>query len=416
VSLWEVLLKRDYQVSLKVLHILDHSLPYLSGYSYRTNYVLTHQKQLGIDPVALTSPKHKRMNGRQEVFNGITYYRCWNPTRLLADFPFVRESEQIRHVRHEIGAIFREEKPDIIHAHSPSLNGVPAIWAARRFDIPVVYELRAFWEDAAVDHGTFPEGSFKYWLSRTVETWLLKHVSAVTTLGRAMQQEIVRRGVPMERVHVCPNGVDLERFNPRTRDNVLARALGLEGKTVFGFIGSFYHYEGLDLLLQAMVRVVEQVPDVRLLLVGDGWERQNLEELKKSLGLGEHVVFVGRVSHDDVPTYYALMDVLVYPRRRMRLTEMVTPLKPLEAMAMGRVVLGSDVGGIRELVRHGETGFLFPADDLHGLTAQCVRLAGYRAMRERIGARGREFVAGERDWRKIVVVYRGVYEQLLGQR
>lgn len=404
-------------MSLKILHILDHSLPYLSGYSYRTDYILRHQQKLDIVPVAVTSPKHESMNGRIEVVNGITYYRCGKPNGTVGGFvqryPFLRESQQVRQVRDQIAEIITREKPDVLHAHSPSLNGIPALLAARKANIPVVYELRAFWEDAAVDHGTFPQGSFKYRLSRRIETWLLKRVAAVTTLGGAMKQEIVSRGIPAARVYICPNGVDTEKFRPAAKDGRLLDSLGLKGKVILGFIGSFYHYEGLDLILQAMGEVVAKVPQARLVLVGDGRERENLEALVESLGISQYVVFTGRVPHDEVRSYYALMDLLVYPRRRMRLTDLVTPLKPLEAMAMERAVLASDVGGIRELVKEGDTGFLFPAEDVTELTHLCVRLAQDPTARELVARRGRAFVLRERNWPGIVRTHRMIYDRLL---
>src|SRR5690606_16260492 len=171
------------------------------------------------------------------------------------------------------------------------------------------------------------------------------------TICEGLRSELAGRGVDDSRITVIPNGVDVERFGTaRERDATLAASLGVEGCAVLGFVGSFYHYEGLHLLIEAMPQVLAQRPDVRVLLVGGGFQDEALRAQVRSLGLMDKVRFTGRVPHDEVDRYYDLIDVLVYPRLSMRLTELVTPLKPLEAMAQGRLVLGSDVGGHREMM------------------------------------------------------------------
>jgi PEP-CTERM/exosortase A-associated glycosyltransferase len=224
----------------------------------------------------------------------------------------------------------------------------------------MVYEVRGFWEDAAVDHGTTREGSVRYRLSRRLETFAMRRADAVTTICEGLKHDIVSRGIPAGKVTVVPNAVDTEGFFIGGRpDETLKRALGLEGAPVIGFIGSFYAYEGLALLLDALPHMLERRPALRVLLVGGGPQESALKAQAASLGVSGQVVFVGRVPHAEVNRYYDLVDVLCYPRLPMRLTELVTPLKPLEAMAKGKVILASDVGGHRELIEEGENGFLF---------------------------------------------------------
>ena len=167
-------------MTIRVLHILDHSLPYFSGYSFRSNDILTHQRAFGIEPSALTSPKHELGTESDDDINGVRYYRCrFSDSKVpnsLTTVPFVREQLQMSLMQHSIESLLSQSHIDIVHAHSPSLNGIPALKAANRFGIPIVYELRAFWEDAAVDHGTFTQNSIKYKISSRVESWLLKRV------------------------------------------------------------------------------------------------------------------------------------------------------------------------------------------------------------------------------------------------
>jgi len=196
-------------------------------------------------------------------------------------------------------------------------------------------------------------------------------------------------------------------------DPQLQSRLGLAGKTVLGFIGSFYAYEGLTLLLEAMPAVLEEMPDVRIVLVGGGPQEHRLRERVDELGLNEVVIFTGRVPHDTVQAYYNLIDVFVYPRLPMRLTDLVTPLKPLEAMAQGRLVLASDVGGHRELIGPGVNGELFVAGDVLGLTTAIQSLLRNRDRWHSLREGGRHFVESERTWPQSVARYDSVYAGVL---
>jgi len=187
----------------------------------------------------------------------------------------------------------------------------------------------------------------------------------------------------------------------------------LKGKEVIGFIGSFYRYEGLDLLIDAFAHISATMPDSVLLLVGGGEMEKELEEKVKKLSLNEKVIFPGRIPHNRIPGVYALMDVLVYPRYSMRLTELVTPLKPLEAMAMGKALVASDVGGHRELIRNNETGLLFPAGNKFALAESIGSLVKDHACRETIEKQGMEWVRETHTWDKTTSVYAEVYAKAL---
>ena len=227
---------------------------------------------------------------------------------------------------------------------------------------------------------------------------------------------MIARGIPADKVTVIPNAVDIEGFAAGAApDPELQRRLGLEGALVLGFIGSFYAYEGLAVLLRALRQMLATNGRARLLLVGGGPQEAQLKALAAELGLADKVVFAGRVPHQDVPRYYDLIDVLVYPRLSMRLTELVTPLKPLEAMAQGRLVAASDVGGHRELIRNGETGVLFAPGDPAALAAAVGKLLGSPERWPQIKAAARQFVERERTWPLSVARYEDVYARILQQ-
>ena len=307
----------------------------------------------------------------------------------------------------------RRLRPHIIHVHSPVLNAIPALRVGRKLGIPVAYEVRAFWEDAAVDHGTTTEGSLRYRLTRGLETWAMRRASHVFTICEGLRGDIAARGIASNKITVIPNAVDIKAFaQGSTVDGVLKAGLGLKGALVLGFIGSFYAYEGLDLLLDALPALLVRRPSIRVLLVGGGPQQDALKIQVQSLGLQDKVVFAGRVPHADIPRYYDLIDVLTYPRRSMRLTELVTPLKPLEAMALGRLLVASDVGGHRELIRHAETGILFRAGSAKALTAALETLLDSRETWPGLRCAARKFVEAERHWVGSALHYRAVFDRL----
>jgi len=264
-----------------------------------------------------------------------------------------------------------------------------------------------------VDHGTTSEGSLRYRLTKRLETHALRQVDHVFTICEGLRKDIAARGIPAAKVTVIPNAVDIENFEPGgTPDAALKARLGLDGATVLGFIGSFYAYEGLDLLLAALPELLQHRPDLRVLLVGGGPQEAALKAQALQLNVADKVVFTGRVPHAEVQRYYDLVDVLTYPRHSMRLTELVTPLKPLEAMAQGRLLVASDVGGHQELIRHGETGMLFQAGSADALARAVLDLLAQRERWPVLRAAGRRFVETERTWRASAARYQPVFEGL----
>jgi len=398
-------------MTLRVLHVLDHSIPLHSGYTFRTLSILREQRRLGWDTHHLTSPKHAAPSGPEETVDGWHFHRT--PPATGSRLPGLAEVALMKQTQARLLAVAQQVRPHILHAHSPVLNAIPTLRVGRQLGIPVVYEVRAFWEDAAVDHGSTTEGSMRYRLTRRLETHALRQAQHVFTICEGLRGDIAARGVPAQRITVIPNAVDIEKFEPGgTPDEQLKAGLGLGGATVVGFIGSFYAYEGLDLLLQALPALLQGRPELRVLLVGGGPQDAALKAQAQSLGVADKVVFTGRVPHAEVQRYYDLVDVLAYPRHSMRLTELVTPLKPLEAMAQGRLLVASDVGGHKELIRHAETGWLFEAGSADALAAAIVQLLERRDQWPALRRAGREFVEKERHWAASVARYRPVFERL----
>ena len=399
---------------MKILHVFDHTLPLHSGYTFRSAAILRNQQKMGWETCHLSGPKQINCNVQEEDADGLHFYRTPKPTGLLARLPGADPFAVMRAIEKRLLGLARELRPDVIHAHSPVLDAVPAIRVGRKLDIPVVYEIRAFWEDAAVDHGSTKEDSLRYKLTRALETWAVKQADAVTVICEGLRSDLAARGIPPGKITVIPNAVDIDKFSVGGKpDAGLKMKLGLGTSRVLGFIGSFYAYEGLDQLIAALPLIIRQIPDVKVLLVGGGPQDTALKQQVMALDLKDRVVFTGRVPHGEVNRYYDLVDVLVYPRHPMRLTDLVTPLKPLEAMAQGRLMVASDVGGHKELIQDGQTGVLFRAGQVDDLAAKVVALLQDESGWDRMKQNGRRFVETERNWAASVARYRDVYGALV---
>ncbi|WP_108789835.1 TIGR04063 family PEP-CTERM/XrtA system glycosyltransferase [Erythrobacter sp. Alg231-14] len=404
----------------RILHVLDHSLPLHSGYTFRTRAILKAQEAAGLEVRGITSQRHNSeagwdgANGDKAVqeYDGLTFHRTTgNPSGPM----LVSELKEMGALSAAIQSLAKEWRPDIIHAHSPALNGGAAWRAAQALNIPFVYEIRAFWEDAAVGNQTGTQGSAKYRLTRSLETQVATRADALFTICNGLRDDLIARGIGEGKIGVMPNGVDLTMFGePVARDDALGVELGIEpGSPVVGYIGSFYDYEGVDDLIAAMPHLRKSHPGARLLLVGAGEMDAKWRAAAAALPEPDAVIFTGRVPHDQVERYYSLIDVLAYPRKHSRLTDLVTPLKPLEAMAQRRIVAASNVGGHRELIQDGETGFLFTPDDPLACAAALTGVFNARHEWEAIRDAGVNHVHARHNWATNIRRYLDVYHLLL---
>ncbi|HEX20385.1 MAG TPA: glycosyltransferase, exosortase A system-associated [Acidiferrobacteraceae bacterium] len=401
--------------SLKILHILDHSLPLHSGYTFRSQNIFRSQIKRGWQPIVVTSPKHesglKTDHAPDETLDGIPYYR--SGASHYSALPFVTERRLMHRLAARIEEIALKEKPDVLHAHSPVLTAFPALKVGKKLGLPVIYDIRAFWEDAAVDHGTYKEGSWKYRLTRYMETRACRQADQVAILCQGLKDDLINRGISKDKIHIVGNGVNIEDFNQNDPDLAFQKQWGLNNKKIIGFIGSFYRYEGLDILIEAFAKIAQQQTDAMLLLVGGGPVESELKKQIEKLGIGDRVVMPGRLPHQQVPGLYALCDVLVYARYANRLTELVTPLKPLEAMAMGKALIASNIGGHRTLITHDETGLLFEPENSDNLAKALDQVLTDDAYRLRLEQTGQAWVRENRTWDKTTAVYIELYDKAL---
>ena len=406
---------------MRILHVLDHSLPLHSGYTFRTRAIMKAQEARGWKVAGLTGVRQfVGQSGQsplalvpdEETAEGLRCFRT--PAPPPARSP-IREWREIAALRAQLEEVVGTFRPKLIHVHSPVLGALAAQPVAKRHGLPMIYEIRAFWEDAAVGNGTGREGSLRYRATRALETRACRKVDGVAVICEGLRADLIARGIRPDKIIVSPNGVDLDLFGtPPERDRALAARLGLDDAEVAGYVGSFYDYEGLDDLIAAMPALVAARPRARLLLVGGGPMEAALRAQAEASPVSERIAFVGRVPHGEVERYYSLLDILVYPRKAMRLTELVTPLKPLEAMAQCRLVAASSVGGHRELIEDGVTGTLFAPDSPPAIADALARMFADREGWGRRRAAARDFVERERNWSSNILRYLPAYQKLTG--
>jgi glycosyltransferase involved in cell wall biosynthesis len=403
------------EASSRILHIVTDALPTTSaGYTIRTQEIALAQRAAGMDPHVATRIGFPvtagAVDGRAAVsVDGVPYHRL---------LPWVMPGRMDRlyqvHLAHAARLTGRL-RPAVLHAASNYANAVIALALRDAFRLPVVYEVRGFWEDTWLSRHTGSADlrlSDRYRRTRALETYCMTEADLVVTLGEAMREEIIERGVPAERVVIVPNGVSELFLEPLPDDGGALRAsLGIgPGEFVVGLVSSLVAHEGIGTLLEAVRILGTRGVPARALIVGDGPERTSLQHQAAELGLD--AVFTGRVPSTRVRDYHAVLDVFVVPRTPDRVCQLVTPLKPIEAMASGLPVVMSDVRALAEIVADGKTGLLSPPLDAAGLADRLQELAARPELRATLGAAAREWVARDRTWAHNAGRYRTAYQRL----
>ena len=394
------------------MHIFDHSLPLHSGYTFRSYSIIKSQQDLGLNTCHVTSAKQGESQQDKETAEGLDFYRTPALSRWCANIPILNQLMTIIGLFNRLKQVITIEKPDVLHAHSPALNGIAALWAGKKFDLPVIYEVRGFWEDAAVDHGTCKEGDWRYRMGQKMETYVAKRCFALTVICEGIKKDLISRGIDQSKITIVGNAVNIESFERiKNKSDFMLNKLNVKGSYVIGFIGSFYQYEGIDDLLRGLALTKERGLNVKLLLVGGGQQLPVIQTLIDELQLHDDVILTGRIPHEDITDYYSVMDLTVLPRKSIRLTELVTPLKPLESMALGIPILASDIGGHRELITDDETGFLFKAEDAVAMADAIEAIKNDPDKVKRVVDNGRHYVETVKNWPNSVANYLGMYNK-----
>jgi len=397
------------------LFVVHNSLPYDgAGYALRTHAIAKQLQKSGIAPDIVTRPgypwdlqvhRNKPFVGKH-VLDGIVYRRLDDKEKTFkkgADEHYI--CTYAKALESEIDAYGYT----LLHAHSNYLNALAAIYAGSAKRIPVVYEMRGVWHitrttlDTAFEHG----GMYAY--ESQMEKAALYYADCVVVLSKAMEHLVKRWGVDETKIHLIPNAVDTARFVPIPKSEVLVQKYGLEDKCVIGFLGSLTGYEGLKELVESVNELVEEgYDDLVLMIVGDGREKESLEKLANV----KHTIFTGRVPYDEVDAYYSLFDICPFPRNNYEVCRYVPPMKVLEAMAMEKAVIVSNVAPLQEMVRDRKEGLVCKADSVESVKQAIVTLYKDRVLRESLGSAAREWVVQNRSWEENRVRYKALYDSL----
>jgi glycosyltransferase involved in cell wall biosynthesis len=397
-----------------ILHIVTDALPSTSaGYTVRTQEIAVAQRAASLDPHIVTRIGFPvtagKIDGRDLVtVDGVPYHRLL-PWIMPGRVDTIAETN-LRHA----ARLAAELQPAVLHAASNYSNALIALALRDATGIPVVYEVRGFWEDTWLSRHAATQdlrASDRYQCSRALETHCMQAADLVVTLGEAMREEIIGRGVAGDKIIIVPNGVSKEFLQPLPDAAQLKRDLGIEpGEYVVGLVSSLVAHEGIGTLLEAVKILGDRGVRTRALIVGDGPERGALQRQAATLGLD--AIFTGRVPMARVRDYHAVLDVFVVPRTRDRVCQLVTPLKPVEAMASGLPVVVSAVRALGEIVNDKVTGIQAPPQDAVALADTLQELLASPQFRKMLGDNAREWVARDRTWEHNAARYRDAYARL----
>lgn len=430
----KVKLPKSKQIKSKPSTILYHasqSLPHTtSGYAIRTHGLVSALNTHGIDvkvalrygyPIDRTDFIGDEVLTSHHVDN--VEYK-FNPTsndnQTILNYQEVYSFNNIEQYENRaIDSIIKqaiEIQPEIIHSASNFVVGMAGAKAAKALGIPSIYEIRGFWHLTQSTKREGYEGSDHFELSERLEIETAKESDYVFTITNALKDILIQNGVDANKISVLPNAVDIDKFERTKKNKKLEKGLGFDGKVVIGYIGSFVNYEGLDLLLEACSVLHKEIGDkFRLLLVGDGAMMNPLRQMARFLQIEDLITFTGRVNHDEVQDYYSLIDIAPLPRKGFRVCELVSPLKPFEAMGSGKVIITSKVKALAEIIEHEKTGLVFETDDSLDLAKKLKSVIIDEELRNFLGKNAREWVEKNHSWevvsKKVVDVYRVIMEE-----
>ncbi|MDG3581298.1 glycosyltransferase family 4 protein [Galbibacter pacificus] len=397
---------------MKILHILYQSLPQVSGSSIRSRDILMSQKEVGLDVFAITAP-FQEARSRSEIINGVKYYRARiNKKDSISDKtkPFLKRLIRVFYILSfykKIEKLITEEKPDVLHAHAVFICGLPTLILSRKYKIPMVYEVRSLWmlkKDNSV------KSQFFIFVEKqlfNLEKFIMNKADKVVVINENLKKVLIELGVASSKILVVNNAVNTTFIENLKRDFEVSKS---KKRLNFGYIGTLTPHEGIDLLIQAFSIFNKEHPNSSLHIYGSGLEENRIKQLCKS---HDFIFFNGRIDPNSVNVAFEGIDIIVNPRYKNRLTDSVTPLKPLEAMAYEKLFIGSDVGGIKELVNHNVNGFLFKSGDVYSLVdlMKCVSCLSDERLKS-IKMSALDYVIKEKSWLKNAERYKKIYEKL----
>ncbi len=399
--------------SYKILMFLHASLPHHSnGYATRSHAILTsmlYNSKYSVEGVTRSGyPLDvgiSEFNAFDDV-DGVRYSRLTSAH--YYDQPL---DEYMQIAANEIEKKLQEEKPSVVHSASAFYTAIPALIAARRLGIPFVYEVRGLWEITRAS--TIPgwRDSERFSLESALEASVAKEADQVIAITSGIKGELIKRGVDAEKISIIPNAINKEHFQPLIANEDLSIKIGLKNVPTIGYVGSIVWYEGLEDLLDALMILKNEGVAFNFLLIGDGSALPAIKEKVSGSSIENDVYILGRIPHEEVPDYYSLIDITPFPRKSLEVCEMVSPLKPFEAMAQEKAVIASNVGALQEIIQDKKTGLLFQKDNIEDLAVKLKSLLTDSVLRDTLSKVGKEWVLSNRDWSQMTIRFDKVYDK-----
>ena len=388
---------------MKVLHVLYQSLPNSAGSSIRSRDIVNNQLKMGLKPVIITSPFQQSFEkGKlKETNSDITYYRTFsNENEVVSEkktgfLTQIRKLFRIINFSLQVYKVVKKENIDVIHAHAMFFCAFAAQFAGCLLNKPVVYEIRSLWEERYKKNSFINYMIFSF--VTVLETFSMLFANHIVVINDNLKSQLQKRLFLMrKKMTVVENAIDLDRVKISKLN---------KNNFVFGYIGTLSPIEGLDLLIKAFNNL--KIKN-KLLIFGDGIE---LEKLKKLANGNNNIEFKGKVSSDEISKAYDQVDVIINPRIKSYLTDTVTPLKPLEAMAYKKLVLVSDVGGMKELVKNEFNGIIFNSDSYKEIKNVIIDVINRNDL-DKIIENGYMYIKEERNWKMNAEKYYTIYKNL----
>jgi glycosyltransferase involved in cell wall biosynthesis len=399
---------------ITILHIYKNSMPVMKGGSIRGYNIAKFQKAEGINPIIITSPYQPSYGKNLEMIDGIQHYRTCFRNDHIFKIKKIRTFFSIWELKNKIFQVANIEKPHLIHSHSSFDCGFAAWYSSRILKIPFIHEVRGFREESRVALREILENSFKYQALKLQDKWIMDRADRLISISQGIYNDMVKRGVEKNKIFIVPNGVDTKIFAPKEKDNMILRKIGIkESDKVLGFVGSLRRLEGLNLLCFAMNEIIKNHPNTKMLIVGNGSDKAYLERLIKELGINKSVFLIGEVAYKEIPRYYSIIDIVVIPRLNEKVNHLVTPLKLLEPLSMGKALVISDVGGLIEALPNKNTRLVFRSENVNDLSRVLNLLIRNDGIRKQLGDEGREWVINSRDWNIVIKMYKKIYDELI---
>lgn len=400
------------------LFALHSSLPWhRAGYAIRTHHLLIHLKKKGVQIAAITRPgfpwdleRHARESdfSSAESVNGVSYTRIQDSKLDL----HISERAYIEGYARHLASLAQQQQSHVIHSASNYLNGLAGAVAARQIGGVSVYEMRGLWHMSRSIAEPGYENSDHYRYCEIMELAAARESHAVVTLSQACKRYLIEKGICDSKIHVFPNAVDTDLFKPIKPCQKLKHQLGITSRVVIGFIGSLTGYEGLEIIVEAVSSLINKGFPLSLVIVGAGYSERKIKRQAAATPATQHIHFVGQVPFEQIKQYYSIVDIFPFPRRNYPVCRLIPPLKILEAMAMEKPVIISNLDPLLEIVQEGKTGLVCRVNDKNSLEASIQTLASNDIFRQTIGQTAAKWVQENRSWQDLSDKYQKLYNNL----